>query len=1155
MTADGSIVINTRILTDGFKTGTRNIKNEMNGLTTTLKKFGAVVGSVFAVKKIADFGKSAIELSSDLQEVQNVVDSVFTTMSNRVDEFAKNAAVTAGLSETMAKKYTGTFGAMAKSFGFAESEAFDMSTALTQLTGDVASFYNLTQDEAYTKLKSVFTGETESLKELGVVMTQSALDAYAMANGFGKTTAAMSEQEKVALRYQFVMNQLSTASGDFLRTSDGWANQVRVLKLQIESLKATIGSGLINLFTPVIKVINLLLSKLATVANAFKSFTELITGNKSSGQTTSADAGLDSFGYVEAAEGAQGVADATDNITQATKEAKKAQDKYLSGLDEVRRFGEENADAGNASVPGVSGGGAGVGTVDYGKAAEGETVFEKLNDKAVSLKNVLSTMFIPFEKAWENNGANVVSSVKYSLNSIGSLLSSIGKSFATVWTNGTGEKTLILLLNIVSNITRTVGNLAKQFKKAWDTNAVGTAIMQGLANIVNTIMGFVERIAADTARWADNIDFYPLLESVKNLLEAMQPIIEIIGDVLAEIYEDVILPAGTYLIEEALPKILDKLTGLLGYIKEHEDGVKTFGKVLVGAFAVSKIIPKVLLLKNAIDGLIGKFLGTSAASETLTKKTTVLKTTLSGLSSITTKVSGIMSTLGTSTLASASALGIGIVGTVALTRKLASLVETAQGGNGILSSMGGSLNDLAAAMANANIITTEQQESIRALIDANEDMGASSSEMAANVVSEFDNLGVSAEQLNVVLSSTGTQFTITAENAEILNGLVDSLGSGISETATMIDLSSVGIKDAFKGMKQSLTQLWIEGTIADDVFYELDGSLSNMKASGQTAQTALDSVVTVLEEVGIPTEQFIKLLGEKVPGALTNVQNTTTQTMEKTAEVVESNMKATEDSVKTHTEQMQKSAESATSDIETDISTTFGGTAENTESNWSASNTSVQEALNAMRSASSSSMRSIFKSVESYTNSIWNITSNNWDAIALKISSAMNTVSDRVANVFQNMRLNIVNEMNRLIYSLNHLQNSATAVRNRIAKSLSFDISFPEPTDRIVGYSRISMNIPQVGFSPPVPYLATGAVIPPNAPFMAMLGDQRNGTNLEAPEGLIRQIMREELANIPQVGGQYTFIGQINRRTLFEEFMEEAQIVMSQTGNNPFDIA
>lgn len=136
---------------------------QMKGIQGLAKKAGAALAAAFAVKKLVDFGAQCIALGSDLQEVQNVVDVTFPRMSKQVDEFAQNAAVSFGLSETMAKKFTGTFGAMAKAFGFGEQQAYEMSTALTGLSGDVASFYNISQDEAYTKLKSIFTGETESL--------------------------------------------------------------------------------------------------------------------------------------------------------------------------------------------------------------------------------------------------------------------------------------------------------------------------------------------------------------------------------------------------------------------------------------------------------------------------------------------------------------------------------------------------------------------------------------------------------------------------------------------------------------------------------------------------------------------------------------------------------------------------------------------------------------------------------------------------------------------------------------------------------------------------------------------------------------------------------------------------------------------------------
>lgn len=341
---------------------------------------------------MTQFGKECVELGSNLAEVQNVVDVTFTTMSDKVNEFAKNAMTSAGLSETMAKQYVGTFGAMSKSFGFSEAQAYDMSTALTQLTGDVASFYNISQDLAYIKLKSVFTGETETLKDLGVVMTQSALDQYALANGYGKTTSEMTEQEKVALRLAFVQKQLSAASGDFIRTSDSWANQVRVMQLQLQSLKATVGQGLINIFTPVLKVINILLGKLATLANAFKSFTELITGKKSSGQTGASGAGLagtDAIAdtadqYGEAADNAKKLADATNNTADATKKATKAAKGYLSPLDEINNYSTDKSTDSSSKTPSATGGlldqmkGA-VQNVDYGKIAEGETVLDKMS--------------------------------------------------------------------------------------------------------------------------------------------------------------------------------------------------------------------------------------------------------------------------------------------------------------------------------------------------------------------------------------------------------------------------------------------------------------------------------------------------------------------------------------------------------------------------------------------------------------------------------------------------------------------------------------------------------------------------------------------------------------------------------------------------------
>lgn len=502
MAADGSVIIDTRMDTSGVQNGVSAIKKSFNGLGSVVKKVGLLIGGIFAIGKLAQFGKECLELGSDLAEVQNVVDVTFTTMSDKVNEFAKSAMTSAGLSETMAKQYVGTFGAMSKSFGFSEQQAYDMSTALTQLTGDVASFYNISQDLAYIKLKSVFTGETETLKDLGVVLTQSALDQYALANGYGKTTSAMTEQEKVALRLKFVTSQLSAASGDFARTSGSWANQVRVMQLQIQSLKATIGQGLINIFTPVIKVINTLLAKLATVANAFKSFTELITGNKSSGQTGASGAGLTGTdltatedAYDSAADGASNLADSTQDVTDSTnkstsalKKQNKALKKNIAPFDELKVIGKEAADAvsGATKTPSVDTGIGDIGNVDYGNLAD----MSKEADKATGAIGKLIGKIKELGNIFKGGFFEGLGDYKPMLNELISDLGNIKTYLTDIFTDADVQKAAS---KFIQKLVKNLGKVSGAITKVGLTLA--TALIGGLESYlsknVDRIKGFI----------------------------------------------------------------------------------------------------------------------------------------------------------------------------------------------------------------------------------------------------------------------------------------------------------------------------------------------------------------------------------------------------------------------------------------------------------------------------------------------------------------------------------------------------------------------------------------------------------------------------------------------------------------------------------------
>lgn len=243
--------------------GASSYTNSMNSVTNSTNGFNNSVGSLISTLAklvsagaILKFSKQCIEAASDLQEVANVVDVTFGKRANVINDWAKNQAASFGLSEKAAKEYAGTYGTMAQQFGRTGDEAVQMSIALTKLTGDVGSFYNMTDEAAATKLKGIFTGETEGLKSLGVVMTETNLNTYALNRGLAVQYKDMDENSKVALRYAYVMDKLGHAQGDFARTSDGWANSVRTFKLEIENMKVEIGNELIPVAGYGLQVIN-----------------------------------------------------------------------------------------------------------------------------------------------------------------------------------------------------------------------------------------------------------------------------------------------------------------------------------------------------------------------------------------------------------------------------------------------------------------------------------------------------------------------------------------------------------------------------------------------------------------------------------------------------------------------------------------------------------------------------------------------------------------------------------------------------------------------------------------------------------------------------------------------------------------------------------
>lgn len=220
---------------------------------------------------ITDFVKNGVELASNLQEVQNVVDTTFGAGATQIYEWSDAAAESFGMSSLSAQKFNGTLGAMLKSMGITDDAVMQMSTDMVGLAGDMASFYNLDVEQAFDKIRAGISGETEPLKQLGINMSVANLEAYALANGIETAYEKMSQAEQAQLRYNYLMSVTADAQGDFAKTSDSFANQQRILQLNLENLSATFGQAFLPHLNETITLINGKLPEAAPVIEKISS--------------------------------------------------------------------------------------------------------------------------------------------------------------------------------------------------------------------------------------------------------------------------------------------------------------------------------------------------------------------------------------------------------------------------------------------------------------------------------------------------------------------------------------------------------------------------------------------------------------------------------------------------------------------------------------------------------------------------------------------------------------------------------------------------------------------------------------------------------------------------------------------------------------------
>lgn len=509
-----------------------------NRASKSSKGLASAIGRMYASYWLLfrAFGKikESITLASDLVEVQNVVNTVFGDMTAKVERYADRSIEQFGMSELAFKQYASRFQAMGSAMGIdsgliGQANSFlnkstngyvalsdsmaDVSLTLTQLTADMASFYNVEQSAVAEDLAAIFTGETRPLRTYGLDLTQATLSEWAMKQGLDANIQSMSQAEKTMLRYQYVLANTTAAQGDFARTANTWANQVRILQEQIKKWASVIGTGIIAAFKPFLQTLNTVMARVIDFTENVLNALGNIFGWKfeiSGGGIT--DDLADSMGdtAIDTGDAAGSAGDLSDNLGDAASNAKKLYSTVL-GIDELNINNPDTGSTGSGSGgnggSGGSGSGGGAGSTGSGltttisrndailKAYESsiDSLYELGKYISETLSEVLEGIdWNAVYKKAEKFGTGLADFLNGLINPrlFRNLGGTIAKSINAVFT---GANSFVKKINW-KNLGKSLSSAIDQFFRDWDAELTGEAfsnfasgLLEGLASAITTI--------------------------------------------------------------------------------------------------------------------------------------------------------------------------------------------------------------------------------------------------------------------------------------------------------------------------------------------------------------------------------------------------------------------------------------------------------------------------------------------------------------------------------------------------------------------------------------------------------------------------------------------------------------------------------------------
>ena len=626
-----------------------------------------------------------------------------------------------------------------------------------------------------------------------------------------------------------------------------------------------------------------------------------------------------------------------------------------------------------------------------------------------------------------------------------------------------------------------------------------------------------------------------------------------IGEFLAE------LPWGK-LLKTAASALIDGLGGALdGLWRSSLAGKITAG--LIVAFGAVKVA-QITGLDHLAAYLIGRLATKLISAENTAALTDGVETVLgNALKGATGAASDFAAALGPLVGTAGLIIAVGGAATVA-TSELAGFVETMQGGNGIGSTFGNTMNNFIQTLQHRGDIISGSAEEIWQLKESLEQEGMTAEDKASatqKLIDKLGEMGVTSAQAEQAFSTLYQQGLITDDMFGILSESIKTLGDNTTNMAGSIDLGKQSIDDLYNNV---LPQLQVQLGLSADEMVQLDTALMETENSGGTAQDAFNNIMARAKELGINTESVAKIFAQVFPDAVKETANSTEISMSSTQSSIETGMGAAATAVGTAMSGIQTDTESAMSAAERAVSDSTGNISKDSDTNWGASSGYATDALGEIDQEAYDTMQRVDGVVKRWNKDIKGDFDTNWGDSKNTVVGAVQGMADEVERNGDRLATGVKNAFSGIPgYITDILKNAVgkvnSAIRNingalgSIERSFTFTYNYTNPFNNRRNTYRSYLNLNRANT---VPYLASGAVIPPRSEFLAVLGDQKNGRNLEAPESLIRQIVREETGG-KQGNNTYNVSVSASGRNLLDIVLEEGELRRNRNGGrNPFKL-